>query len=48
MFANLNKLDLRPSDRVFLLMGSAHTAFFRDLLHHSPRYEQVRPGEWLR
>lgn len=47
MYSNLNKLSLSRSDRVFLLMGTSHTAFFRDFMSRSPRYQMVNTLEYL-
>ena len=35
MYTNLNRLDLSKDDRVFILMGASHTAFFRDFISNS-------------
>lgn len=43
MYSNLNQIDLQPTDRVFILMGAAHTAFFNDFMKRSPKYELVSP-----
>lgn len=47
MFSNLNRLELSENDRVFILMGASHTAFFRDFLKRSPKYEMVDTFEYL-
>lgn len=47
MYSNLNRIDLELNDRVFILMGAAHTAFFRDFLNHSPKYEMVNTFDYL-
>ncbi|MDC6351049.1 DUF5694 domain-containing protein [Zeaxanthinibacter sp. PT1] len=41
MFSNINQLPLAADDRVFMLMGAAHTAFFRDFMSRNPRYHMV-------
>lgn len=48
MYSNLNQIDLKPTDRVFILMGAAHTAFFNDFLKRSPKYELVNPLVYLK
>lgn len=48
MYSNLNKIDLKEDDRVFILMGAAHTAFFRDFLSRSPKYIMVDTFEYLK
>lgn len=48
MYSNLNQIDLQPTDRVFILMGAAHTAFFNDFMKRSPKYELVNPLTYLK
>ncbi len=48
MYSNLNQIDLKPTDRVFILMGAAHTAFFNDFMKRSPKYELVNPFMYLK
>jgi len=38
MFSNLNQIPVTKSDRIFILMGGGHTAFFMDFLRRSPKY----------
>jgi len=47
MYSNLNNIPLTKEDRVFILMGASHTAFFRDFMSRSPRYEMVNTFEYL-
>ena len=47
MFTNLNRLELNPNDRVFILSGASHTAFFRDFLHRSPKFRMVNTFDYL-
>lgn len=47
MYSNLNRIDLSEDDRVFILMGSSHTAFFRDFMEGDPKYEMVDTFEYL-
>jgi len=47
MYSNLNKLDLQPNDRVFILMGAAHTAYFDMFLKRSPKYFSVPVEEYM-
>jgi hypothetical protein len=47
MYTEMNRLDIKPTDRVFILMGSSHTAFFRDFLRRSPKYEMVNTFDYL-
>ena len=39
MFSNLNQIDMDKDDRIFILMGGAHTAFFMDFLKRSPKFK---------
>jgi hypothetical protein len=47
MFSNLNRINLSTDDRVFILMGAAHTAFFRNFMEHTPKFEMVNTLEYL-
>jgi hypothetical protein len=47
MYSNLNRIDLDEDDRVFILMGASHTAFFRDFMSRDPRYEMVDTFDYL-
>lgn len=47
MYSNLNRIPLDSNDRVFILMGAAHTAFFRDFMSRSPKYEMVNTLDFL-
>jgi hypothetical protein len=48
MYSNLNKVPLTQNDRVFILMGSSHIAFFKDFMRRSPKYEMVDIFEYLK
>lgn len=48
MFSNLNQIELKPGDRVFILMGASHTAFFNDFMRRSPKYKLVDPFLYLK
>lgn len=48
MFSNLNQLPLTKNDRVFILMGATHTAFFNDFFRRSPKYRQVNTFTYLK
>lgn len=41
MYSNLNQVKLSKDDRVFILMGGSHTAFFNDFMRRSPKYKLV-------
>lgn len=48
MYLNLNRIPLKKDDRVFILMGASHTAFFRDFMSRSPKYEMVNTFKYLK
>jgi len=48
MYSNLNRIALKDDDRVFILMGASHTAFFRDFISRSPKYKMVNTFEYLK
>lgn len=48
MYSNLHRIDLKADDRVFILMGASHTAFFRDFISRSPQYKMVETGKYLK
>lgn len=48
MFSNLNQIELKAGDRVFILMGASHTAFFNDFMKRSPKYKLVDPFLYLK
>ena len=48
MYSNLNRIELKEEDRVFILMGASHTAFFRDFISRSPKYTMVNTFDYLK
>jgi len=42
MYSNLKRIKLKKEDRVFILLEASHSAFFRDYISRSPKYELVR------
>lgn len=48
MFSNLNQIPIDKNDRIFILMGGAHTAFFNDFLKRSPKYKLEEPFKYLK
>jgi hypothetical protein len=48
MYSNLNRLNLTTNDRVFIIMGASHTAFFRDFISRSPKYKMVNTFDYLK
>ncbi|MEO0733261.1 MAG: DUF5694 domain-containing protein [Bacteroidota bacterium] len=47
MFANLNRIPLTKDDRVLIISGASHAAFFDPLLRRSPRYHVVDVSKYL-
>ncbi|WP_205720062.1 DUF5694 domain-containing protein [Fodinibius halophilus] len=48
MYLNMNRIDLTKEDRVFILMGASHTAFFRDFMSRDPKYRMVNTFDYLK
>lgn len=48
MYSNLNRIELDEDDRVFILMGASHTAFFRDFMSRDPKFKMVDTFKYLR
>jgi hypothetical protein len=48
MYSNINRIDLDEDDRVFILMGASHTAFFRDFMSRDPKYKMVDTHSYLK
>lgn len=48
MFSNLNQIPLEKNDRIFILMGGTHTAFFNEFLKRSPKYKLEDPFSYLK
>ena len=48
MFANMNNVPISKDDRVFIIMGASHTAFFKDFLRRSPKFKEVNSLEYLK
>lgn len=47
MYSNINQVELTKNDRVFILMGATHTAFFNMWLQRSPKYKPVSVFDYL-
>ena len=39
MFANINKVDTKKSDRILIISGAAHASFLNEFMKRSPKYE---------
>ncbi|OEK02893.1 hypothetical protein BFP97_15775 [Roseivirga sp. 4D4] len=48
MYSNLNRIQVDEQDRIFILMGGTHTAFFNTFLRRSPKYQLVDVSSYLR
>ncbi|WP_197051693.1 DUF5694 domain-containing protein [Salegentibacter sp. Hel_I_6] len=48
MYSNFNQIELNDDDRVFILMGTTHTAFFDMWLKRSPKYEVINTNSYLK
>ncbi|WP_036678738.1 DUF5694 domain-containing protein [Daejeonella oryzae] len=48
MYSNLNRINLKEDDRVFILMGASHTAYLRDFISRSPKYRMVNTFDYLK
>lgn len=47
IYSNLNRIKMNKDDRVFILMGAAHTSFLREFITRSPKFEMVNTLEYL-
>lgn len=48
MFTNMNNIPVTKEDRIFVLMGASHTAFFKDFLRRSPKFKEVNTLDYLK
>lgn len=48
MFSNLNQIPVDKTDRIFILLGGTHTAFFNDFLTRSPKYKLENTFDYLK
>lgn len=47
MYSNLNQIPLTKEDRVLILMGATHTAFFQEWIDRSPKYRPIPVSDYL-
>jgi len=47
IYSNLNRISMDKNDRVFILMGGAHTAFLREFMQRSSKFEMVETLNYL-
>lgn len=48
MFSNINRIPLKENDRIFILSGATHAAFFKEFMKRSPRYDLVDVFDYLK
>ncbi|MBU2995306.1 hypothetical protein KO500_02630 [Cellulophaga baltica] len=48
IYSNLNRIPMTKEDRVFIIMGVAHTAFLREFMKRSPKFEMVNALDYLK
>lgn len=48
MYSNLNQIKINKNDRIFILMGGTHTAFFNDFIKRSPKYKLENTFKYLK
>jgi hypothetical protein len=48
IYSNLNRIPATKEDRIFILSGGSHTAFLREFMERSPKYEVVNTFEYLK
>jgi hypothetical protein len=48
IFSNLNQIPVTKEERIFIIMGAAHTAFLNEFLEKSPKYELIETEKYLK
>jgi len=48
IYSNLNRIKMTKDDRVFILMGAAHTAFLKEFIKRSPKFEMAETLDYLK
>jgi hypothetical protein len=48
MYTNLNRINITKNDRVFILLGASHTAYLKDFMSKSPKFQMVNTFEYLK
>lgn len=46
MYSNFNDIEMTENDRVFILLGATHTAYFDVFLENNPRFKLENPNEY--
>lgn len=47
IYSNLNRIPATKDDRIFILTGGSHTAFLREFMERSTKYEMVNTLDYL-
>lgn len=48
IYSNINQIYLTKNDRVFIIMGAAHSAFLDNFMARSPKYKLVNTSKYLK
>lgn len=48
MYSNLNQIPLSENDKVLIISGATHAAFFSEFLKRSPKYKPVNVFDYLK
>ncbi len=48
IYSNLNRIPATEKDRIFILSGGSHTAFLKEFMERSPKYEVVNTLTYLK
>jgi len=48
IYSNINQIHLTENDKVFIIMGAAHSAFINDFMSRSPKYKLVNTSKYLK
>lgn len=48
MYSNLNQIPLSENDKVLIISGATHAAFFSEFLKRSPKYQLVNVFDYLK
>lgn len=46
MYSNFNDIEMTENDRVFILLGATHTAYFDVFLENNPKFQLENPNEY--
>lgn len=46
MYSNFNDIEMTENDRVFILLGATHTAYFDIFLENSPKFQLENPSKY--